>query len=136
MPYNLKLVPTLAKKLRHLPFDLNCILLTTHTIRHQSWHTHTYTHLRCRMRLSGARWTDGQTKLVSSSQGKSRHHARGEREREARCLSWDRGHKPPGASRITKKTLYKQSGTGKDLLEGHSANLTGKKSRKKELQQR
>lgn len=121
MPYNLKLVPTSAKKLRHLLFDLNCIPLTTHTIRHQSWHTHThtYTHLRCPMRLSGARWTN----KISFFLARKKQASCQRRKREARCLSWERGQKSPGASLITNKILYKLSGTGKDLLKGKSQGI-------------
>lgn len=45
------------------------------------------------------------------------------KEREARCLSWERGQKSPGASLITNKILYKLSGTGKDLLKGKSQGI-------------
>lgn len=46
-------------------------------------------------------------------------------------MLWGGGHKPPGAFCTTKKVLYKQSGTGKYLQEGRSANITGKKSQRK-----
>lgn len=46
-------------------------------------------------------------------------------------MLWGGGHKPPGAFCTTKKVLYKQSGTGKYLQEGRSANITGKKAKEK-----